>query len=228
MRMKELQKEERPREKMLELGPSGLSNGELVAILLRTGVKGSTALDQARELLSSAGNSLTGLYALSARGIRALKGLGPYKAAAVIAALELGRRFILEKQEEKKLPLITGRRVYEYMLPLLKGLEHEEFWIIFMNEGNYPVFREKLSSGGLTSTIMDIRTVMRSALELSATALIMVHNHPSGNPHPSRADIKLTDSLRKAASAFSIELIDHVVVCDDSFFSFEEGKETYK
>lgn len=223
MKMKDLPAEERPREKMLALGPEGLSNGELLAILLRTGAKGETALDQGRRLLRAAGGTLTGLFSLSGKGACAFKGIGPYKAASVMAALELGRRFLAEKPVRQRQPLCCGRAVAEYMLPRLKGLDHEELWIVYLNAGNIPIDSEKITSGGWTSTSLDIKQIARAALERSASSLILVHNHPSGDPNPSRADINGTNSLKKALTAFTLQLLDHVVISDGSFYSFEEG-----
>ena len=208
---------------MLALGPSGLSNGELVAILLRTGAKGETALDQARNLLAAAGGTLTGLFALSGKGACAFKGIGPYKAASVMAALELGRRFLAEKPGQERTPLSCGRAVAEYMLPRLKGLDHEELWAIYLNVGNLPLDCEKMTSGGWSSTSLDVRQIARAALEHGASSLILVHNHPSGDPSPSRADISGTATLKKALAAFTLTLLDHVIVSDDSFYAFEEG-----
>lgn len=223
MKLKDLPAEERPREKMLALGPEGLSNGELVAILLRTGAKGETALDQARNLLAAAGGSLSGLFALSGKGACAFKGIGPYKAASMMAALELGRRFLAEKPALQRTPLSCGRSVAEYMLPRLKGLDHEELWMIYLNVGNFPIDCQKMTSGGWASTSLDIKQIARAALERNASSLILVHNHPSGDPHPSRADISGTNSLKRALSAFTLQLLDHVVISDGSFYSFEEG-----
>lgn len=223
MKLKDLPAAERPREKMLELGPSGLSNGELLAILLRTGAKGETALDQARRLLAAAGGTLSGLFALSGKGACAFKGIGLYKAASVMAALELGRRFLAEKPALQRTPLSCGRAVAEYMLPRLKGIDHEELWMIYLNVGNIPVDAEKMTSGGWASTSLDVKQIARAALERNAFSLILVHNHPSGDPRPSRADIQGTGSLKKALAAFTLKLLDHVIVCDGSFYSFEDA-----
>lgn len=222
MKMKDLPASERPREKMLELGPGGLSNGELLAILLRTGARGETALDQGRRLLAAAGGSLSGLFALSGKGVAAFKGIGPYKAASVMAALELGRRFLAERPSAQ-LPLSCGRAVAEYMLPRLKGLDHEELWIIYLNVGNLPLESERMTSGGWTSTSLDVKQIARAALERNASSLILVHNHPSGDPRPSRADISGTNSLKRALGAVTLTLLDHVILCDGSFYSFEEN-----
>jgi len=225
MKLKDLPAAERPREKLLELGPEGLSNGELLAILLRIGAKGETALDQARRLLAAGGGTLGGLFALSGKGAAAFKGIGPYKAASVMAALELGRRFLAEKPAMQRAPLSCGRAVAEYMLPRLKGLDHEELWIIYLNLGNFPLECERMTSGGLASTAFDVKQIARAALDRNASSVILVHNHPSGDPAPSRADISSTASLKKALAAFTLKLLDHVVVCDGSFYSMEEGVE---
>lgn len=224
MTMKELPAGERPREKMLTRGPEALSDGELLAVLLRTGNRGETALDLARKILAAGGGTLTGLYSMSAQRLSSLKGMGPLKGASVTAALELGRRFFAEGSPFPHTPMLTARMVYDYMIPTMKGLDHEEFWIIYLNDKNYPLHRQMLTRGGGSSTVIDPRQVTRNALEKNASGIIMVHNHPSGNPNPSQMDIKATDRLRRAVEAFSIDLADHVIVCDNSFFSFMQDR----
>ena len=222
MKLKDLPAEERPREKMLALGPEGLSNGELVAILLRIGAKGETALDQARRLLAAAGGTLSGLFALSGKGACAFKGIGPYKAASVMAALELGRRFLAEKPALQRTPLSCGRSVAEYMLPRLKGLDHEELWMIYLNVGNFPIDCQKMTSGGWASTSLDIKQIARAALERNASSLILVHNHPSGDCRPSAADLQFTKEILAALDLFGIRLLDHIIITRNSCLSLLE------
>ena len=153
-----------------------------------------------------------------------LPGVGPGKAASVLAAFELGRRFLQEASSIVKTPVLTARQVHDLMIPKLKGLQHEECWVLFLNEHQYLVGKLRVSSGGGNSTTMDIRQIIRAALDKGAAALILVHNHPSGNPRPGPADIRRTEELRKGVSAVGLTLLDHVVVADDACFSFSDDR----
>ena len=224
MKIKDLNAAERPREKMLSRGAGSLSDGELLAVLLRSGSRDASALDLARQLLGLADGRLSALFNLPQERMLALPGVGPGKAASVIAAFELGRRFLQEEFSLVKKPLLTARSVYEMMIPCLKGLRHEECWVLFLNDRNYLAGKAKVTSGGGSSTVIDVRQVIRTALDKGASAIILVHNHPSGNPTPSPADIRQTDAVRKGVGAVGLDLLDHVVVADDSFFSFSDDR----
>ena len=224
MKIKELSEGERPRERLLAYGPESLGTGELIAILLRSGTRGESALDLAQRLLSEAGGSLVQLYRMPLGRLQALRGLGGAKLLPVVAALELGRRFMAEESRMEKIPVVTPAQVFRMMKPVLKGLETEECWVIYLNSARYVISRECVSSGGLDSTIMDVRKIVASALERKAQSLVLVHNHPSGNPRPGSEDIRQTNALRSALSAFSISLLDHVVFCDDRYYSFADEK----
>ena len=227
MTIKELRADERPREKMLARGAGSLSDGELLAVLLRSGGSGCSALDLARQLLDLADGRLSALFNLSPDRLLGVPGVGPGKAAGILAAFELGRRFLQEESSVVKSPVLTARRVHELMLPQLKGLQHEECWILFLNDHQYLVGKTRISSGGGSSTVFDIRQIIRTALEKGASALILVHNHPSGNPTPGPADIRQTEALRKGVATVGLTLYDHVVVADDSCFSFADDR-TYR
>jgi len=224
MKIKELHADERPREKMLARGADSLSNGELLAVLLRSGQRGVSALDLAREMLALADGRLSRLFHLSRERMLSLPGIGPGKAASVIAAFELGRRFLQEESSLLKKPLVTARQVYDRMIPRLKGLQHEECWILLLNAHNYLLDTVQASSGGGNMTLIDVRHIIRVALDKGASSLILVHNHPSGNPDPGQADIRQTDALRKGVGAVGLTLLDHVVVSDDAFFSFADDR----
>jgi len=224
MKIKDLDAAERPREKMLSRGAGSLSDGELLAVLLRSGNRDASALDLARQLLGVADGRLSTLFNLPQERMLSLPGIGPGKAASVMAAFELGRRFLQEEFSLVKKPMLTARSVYETMIPQLKGLRHEECWILFLNDHNYLAGKTKVSSGGGSSTVIDVRQVIRSALDKGASAIILVHNHPSGNPTPSPADIRQTDAVRKGVGAVGLTLLDHIVVADDSFFSFADDR----
>jgi len=224
MKIKDLSAAERPREKMLARGAGSLSDGELLAVLLRSGNRESGALDLARQLLALVDGRLGVLFNLSQDRLQSLPGIGPGKAACIIAAFELGRRFLQEESAVIKTPLLTARQIYDRMIPQLKGLPYEECWILFLNDHNYLVGKLMVSSGGGSQTVIDIRKIIRAALDKGASSLVLVHNHPGGNPTPSRADIRQTDALRKGVAAVGLELLDHVVVSDDCFFSFADDR----
>lgn len=224
MKMKEMTSGERPREKMLSLGPGALSDGELLAVLIRSGNGEENALDLSRKLLSLADGSLPTLFRMPVPRLCSLPGIGPCKAASLLAAFELGKRFFQAGSAIDKKALLTSRDVYSLMLPALKGLSYEECWALFLNNANYLTAKVKISEGGLDSTSIDVRKVVRLALEHNATGMVLVHNHPTGNPRPSKADIAQTENLHDALAAFRIDLVDHVVVSDDSFYSFAEER----
>lgn len=224
MKIQELCEAERPREKMLSMGPTALSNGELLAVLLRTGSAPDSALDLAQKLLSKCGGSLGILFNTSVDTLCSLHGIGPGKAATIQAALELGRRFLSEESSVKRRSIVSSRMVYDMMLPSLKGTPYEECWALFLNGKNYLIGKSLVSKGGSSSTVMDIGKIVRSALEKNASGIILLHNHPAGNPHPSEADIKQTDLLHEACGAVQIDLLDHIIISDDCFFSCADNR----
>ena len=174
--------------------------------------------------ISLAEGSLTRLSVLPAETLCSLPGIGRDKAMSVQAAFELGRRLMGERSAPVTLPVLSARTVYERMLPLLKGLRSEECWVLFLNSARLETGRERLSTGGFTSTTIDSRRVLQRALELGATALILVHNHPSSDPTPSKEDMAVTKSLERATAACDIVLLDHVIISDDRFYSFKDER----
>lgn len=212
---------------MMQLGAAGLSNGELIAILLRTGCGAKNALDLGREVLSSCGGTLDGLFAASTEKLCSIAGIGPLKASSIVAALELGKRFLEETSNIKREPILSARIVYDIMIPRLKGLLKEECWILLLNTRNYVCGKIRIGEGGLDSTVIDHRRILKEALEKGASSVILVHNHPSGNPTPGESDIRSTDLLKKALNAVGLTLADHVVISDEMFFSFADNR-TYR
>ena len=224
MKIRELCETERPREKMLIKGAAALSEAELLAVLLRSGTRECGAVDLANKLLALAEGSLVRLFSMTLPDLKQITGIGSEKACSVMAACELGRRFLEEEVKNDSVPLNTARRVYELMIPSMKGMAHEEFWVLFLNKQNRLLAKQKLSSGGMDSTVIDNRMVMQAALQRNAAAIILVHNHPSGEPRPSHGDINMTQVLNKACKSFGIHLLDHVVLSDSSFFSFADDR----
>lgn len=222
MKIKDLCAEERPREKMLARGADALTNAELLAILLRTGTGGRNVVDVARELLKSCDERLGEIASLSVERLRQVDGIGPGKAVSIVAAFELGRRLALESGMEFALRLDSPAKVYRIMLPLMRDLDHEECWVLFLNRSNGLIAKEKMTTGGQDFTLFDKRVIIRRALERKSSALILVHNHPSGNPFPSVEDINQTKDLHRALSSCGLQLLDHVIVAGASYYSFSD------
>ena len=215
-----------PREKMLEKGADALSNAELLAILLRTGRDGKNVIDMARELLLSGNGTLAGLAEMSIEKLCTISGIGLSKAITVAAAFELGRRASLQSALDSAGALTSPHKVFDIMQPITKDLDHEECWVLFLNKTNRLICKERISSGGLDSTVIDLRVIVRKALDKKALAIILVHNHPSGTSLPSRADITQTQALQKALKTCDIALLDHVIIARDSYYSFADEELT--
>lgn len=221
MKIAELCNDEKPREKLISKGAGALSNAELIAILLGSGNSEVNAIDLGRLLLVENGESLSRVSNLDINALMKTKGIGPCKAASIAAAFELGRRFISEKTSQNE--QIRGpRKVYEMMIPVFKGLTCEQNWIIYLNKSNMVLGKEMLTSGGIDATVFDQRVIIRKVLEIKATGIILLHNHPSGNPTPSASDVTATKRLKSALGTFDIALLDHIIVTDDSFYSFAD------
>ena len=221
MKLKELNIEERPRERLIAKGSSALGNAELLAILLRTGSGNKNVLEMSHELLAAAG-SLTELSAMSIDKMQAIGGIGKNKAATVTAAFELGRRFAPEGSRSPCRAITNASQIFSIMFPVLKGIDHEECWILYLNRANHILYKEKVSIGGLSSTTIDTNSILRKAIEKKADGIILVHNHPSGNPQPGKADVVETERLKKAAETFSISMLDHVIISDSGYYSFAD------
>ncbi len=222
MKIKDLCEDERPREKMMDKGASALSNTELLAILLRTGTEKMNVIDLAREVLKSADGKLNGIAGMSAEVLCRIEGIGPSKAVTLAAAFELGRRCASETITDIRTAITSPKTVFRIMLPLLRGLDHEECWILFLNRSNFLISKEKLSSGGLDSTTLDCRHILKKALEKQASGIIVVHNHPSGSALPGTADIQSTKMLDRALKACDLSLLDHVVIAESNYYSFAD------
>lgn len=214
--------EDRPREKLLYKGISTLSDAELIAILLGTGNSDLSAVDLARKILNMAGNNLNKLGKLDHRDLVRLKGVGMAKAVNIMAALELGRRRkAADIVQEKKVR--SSSDVYEIFHSLLSDLSHEEFWVLYLNRSNKIVSRQRISQGGISGTITDVRLIMKTAIEVLSSSIVVCHNHPSGNREPSEADIRITGKIKEAAAFFDITLLDHIIVTDSGYYSFADN-----
>lgn len=211
--------DERPREKMISRGCSSLSNSELLAILLRAGTQKYNAVELGRRLMAEADGKLVNLSDFSIDRLQGIGGVGPAKAVTVAAAFELGRRLSSEMPETE--PIIDrSATVAALMVPRLAHLRHEECWVLYLNSSHRLTGMEQVSLGGTDKTVLDIKIIARKALERLASALILVHNHPSGSRQPSKGDIVQTAALRKALEMLDIHLKDHIIIAGKKYFSF--------
>ena len=222
--IKDIEACERPRERLLAHGASGLSNAELLAILIGTGSVDENAVDLMRRILADCGGSLKQLGRLDVADFCRYKGIGEAKALTLIAACELGKRRLAEGGIER--PRIQNSEdIFRYFHDKLETLDHEEFHVLLLNNRLTIIGEQCISQGGLTSTAVDIRLLMRAAIVGKATAIALCHNHPSGQTQPSREDLELTARAKEAAKILSLTLVDHIIVARDRFYSFaDEGK----
>jgi len=212
--------DDKPREKLLQKGRSVLSDAELIAILIGSGSRQESAVQLSKRILASAGN-LNELGRLSVQQLMMFKGIGEAKAVAIAAALEIGRR--RRGEDVKAISKITGSQdAFELLFPILGELPHEEFWIVYLNNSNKILHKEQLSKGGITGTLVDVRLVLKRALEHGAVGLLLAHNHPSGALRPSKSDIEITQKLTMAAAALDIKVLDHLVITNKTYFSFAD------
>ena len=213
--------EDRPREKLMTKGLSSLSNAELLAILIRSGGPEASAVDLARQVLKQAGNNLQELGRKSVNDLVKHQGIGPVKAVTIVAALELGRRRKNSDLQEK-VRISGSQDVFAMYQPLIGDLPHEEFWVLLLNRSNRVVDNIRISQGGISGTVIDVRLILKNALDRLASSLILCHNHPSGNLKPSDADIKITTKISEAGRTMDIQLLDHIIIADNSYFSFSD------
>jgi DNA repair protein RadC len=219
--IKNWSQDDQPREKLLYKGKGALSDAELVAILIGSGNKDESAVALCKRILSSVDNNLSELGKLSIKQLTAFKGIGEAKAIAIAAALELGRRRRGEEALDKK-KITSSQSVFELMQPIIGELQHEEFWIIYLNNSNKVIQKNQLSKGGITGTLVDVRLVLKNALEFGAISLILAHNHPSGTLKPSEADKQITVKLKTAAESLDIRVLDHLIITEKAYFSFAD------
>ena len=224
MIIKDWSEQERPREKLFFNGRLALTDTELLAILIGSGNQKETALCIARKILSNTDYSLNDLSKLSVHKLMKFRGIGKVKALTIIAALELGRR---QRNQNviTAFKLNSSQSVFDLMQPILGDLDHEEFWVLLLNNANRLKYKWQLSIGGITATLVDVRLIYKKALEIGATSIILCHNHHSGNLKPSQSDMMLTEKIMKGAKLLDVKILDHVIVTEKSFFSFaDEGR----
>ncbi len=215
--------EDKPREKLLLNGRRSLSDAELIAILIGSGSRDESAVDLSKRILRYYGNDLSVLGKLSVQELSKFKGIGEAKAIAIIAALELGRRR-KETEQQKTTSITCSQDIYNLLSHSFLDLLHEEFWVVLLNRANKVLAKVLISKGGQSATISDPKIIFKTALEHNAAAIILAHNHPSGNLKPSSEDLNLTKKLVLAAKLLDIGVLDHIIFADTLYFSFaDEG-----
>lgn len=216
--------EDRPREKMMQKGISSLSDAELMAILIGSGNRKESAVELSRRILQSADNNLHQLGKYSLPHLTKFEGIGEAKAITILAALELGRRRKVSDLLKKEL-IDCSQSVFEIFQPMLADIPHEEFWVLLLNQSNKVINKVKISQGGVAATVVDTKLILNAAISVLAPNIILCHNHPSGNRTPSPQDDQLTDKIKKAAQTMDIQVLDHIIVCDNAYYSYaDEGK----
>jgi DNA repair protein RadC len=214
--------EDRPREKLIQYGTSTLSDAELLGILISSGTKDKSAIDLGRELLAMVNNNLNSLGKLTIADLTKIHGIGNARAVTIAAALELGRRRKLT-EIPNVVQIKCSKDVADIFQPILSDLLHEEFWILFLNRSNRVINRMKLSQGGISGTVTDVRMVMKKAIECLASGIIVCHNHPSGNLNPSESDSTITRKIKEAGNLLDIQLLDHLIISDKDYYSFADN-----
>ena len=221
--IKEWAAEDRPREKMLVKGIRSLSEAELIAILIGSGNLDESAVEVSRRILASVNNNLNELGKKTVSDLQKFKGIGPAKAITITAAMELGRRR-KESEPAEKPKVVTSADAAAIFNPLLSDLPHEEFWVLLLNRNNLVIDKLMVSQGGLSGTIIDVRIILKMALDKLACSIILCHNHPSGNLIPSEADKEITRKIKEAGKHMDIPVLDHLIIGNDTYFSFtDEG-----
>ena len=221
--IKDWSADDRPREKLIEKGSKSLSDAELLGILLGSGSRNESAVGLAKRILNYAQNNLTELGRLGVEDLMQFKGVGEAKAVTLCSAFELARRRKSEVIERIKITSATD--VFNEISPFLADLNHEEFWVFYLNRANIVLRKEKISSGGIAGTVVDNKIILKKALLNLASSIILVHNHPSGNLNPSIQDKKVTRKMKLACELLEINLLDHLIIAGNSYYSFADELE---
>ena len=215
--------DDKPREKLLNKGRSTLSDAELIAILIGSGSRSESAVELSKRILSSVDNNLNELGRLSIKQLMQFKGIGEAKAVTIAGALEIGRRRRGEASAKIE-KIASSKDAFEILQPIMGELEHEEFWILYLNNSNKVLQKSQLSKGGITGTLVDVRILMKQTLELGAVGLILAHNHPSGTLKPSNADKDITQKIKRASESLDIKVLDHLIITQKDYFSFADNQ----
>ena len=210
-----------PRDRMLIQGAGALKDSELLAILIGSGPSGKTAHDVAIDLLGLAGDNLHELGKLLPEGYASISGIGSARASILTAAMEIGRRR-MASMRPVTVQIVSSRDVFLRFVDRLSDLPHEEFWILLLRRSNHVLAEIKISSGGLAGTVADPKIIFGRALALRAAAIVLIHNHPSGNPKPSISDKSLTNNMREAGKFLDLPVLDHIIVAGKQYVSFAD------
>ena len=223
-KIQDLLAEDRPREILFTKGREILRLEEILAILIGTGIRDYSALDLAREMIRQVDGDLATLCRWGLPEYRKIKGIGVAKAAVLVAAMELGRRRMDYQANEKVDRIRQSSDAYELLKSHLADLVHEEFWVIYLNRAARMIKKECISRGGIAGTVVDIKLILKSAIHLQASSLILAHNHPSGHLQPSEADKQLTNRMLAAAKSVDMLVADHLIISASTYVSFaDEG-----
>ncbi len=214
-------KDDRPREKLMRFGAKNLTDAELLAIIISSGNKNMSAVDLSRHILSEMNNDLNLLSKKSYIELMKFPGIGEAKAISIVAAMELINRKKYDKIPNRK--ITCSKDIYEEMFSILSDLEHEEFWVLYLDRQNIVIDKKDIGKGGVSGTFVDPKLIFKKALELTASSIVLVHNHPSGNIKPSNQDIKLTSKVKNAAVFLDISLLDHIIFGGIEYFSFADN-----
>ena len=214
--------DDKPREKLLLKGKTALSDAELIAILIGSGSRNESAVSLSQRILASVDYNLNALGKLSVNQLNHFKGIGDAKAITIQAAMELGRRRRLEAAVELQ-KITSSKIIFDIMQPIIGELMYEEFWIVYLNNSNKIIAKSQLSKGGITGTVVDVRLVFKTALELGAVGIILAHNHPSGTIQPSESDKQITRKLKSGGEQLDIRVLDHIIVTETQYFSFSDA-----
>lgn len=221
--IKSMPPSERPREKLLNRGRDFISNTELIALLIGSGTRSQSAIEIASMILQESNNDLQELAKKTIGDLKKFKGIGDAKAILIYAALELGRRKPMT-QSASQPRLTCSKHCYDFLYPYFADLPHEEFYALYLNRSNKIMAVRQISKGGLSGTVADGKVIFQKALETRATGIVLAHNHPSGVSEPSPADMHLTKSLQKFGIMIDLQIIDHLIITDNSYYSFaDEG-----
>ncbi len=221
MSIKFLAEDDRPREKFVLKGRNSLSDAELLAIIMGSGNREDSAVELARKILVSVGNNWHNLSLLQISDLMKFKGIGEAKAISICTALEIGRRRSAQDVIEK-VKIESSSDSFKILQPFLGDLQTEQFWAIFLNQNNRILGKTQLSSGGINQSVVDVRILFKTALDHFATGIVVAHNHPSGNLKPSQEDLKITKQIDEAGKLLNIQLLDHVIISQNSYFSFAD------
>ena len=216
--------DDRPREKLLNKGAAALSDAELFAILIGSGNKNESAVELCKRILGDNHNNLNELARLSIVDLAKYKGIGEAKAISIVAALEIGKRRKTNEVLERT-KITQSSDLFELFEPILLDLNHEEFWVAFLNGANKVLDTKRLTQGGMRQTVVDVPMLLRMGLERSAHAVAVAHNHPSGENYPSREDLQITQKIKTGCDAIGVRLLDHIIIAGGRYYSFaDEGK----